>query len=95
MTLSKWADKQAVQIGDVVTFNLKYTNPGARPITGVVLSDSLTGRLEYIPGSARTDRDAVFTTQINEAGSVILRWEIPGPLLPGHTGTVSFQARVR
>ena len=49
----------------------------------VAVTDSLSGRLEYIPGSAQADRDAVFTTEPNEAGSVVLRWEISGRLLPG------------
>jgi uncharacterized repeat protein (TIGR01451 family) len=95
LVLIKWADRQAAQVGDVVTFFLKYTNHGGQPITDVALSDSLTARLEYIPGSAQSDRDAVFTTQENEAGSVILRWEINGKLMPGSSGVVRFQARVR
>jgi len=78
-----------------VTFYLKYTNHGGKPISDVALSDSLTGRLEYVPGSARSDRNAVFTIQENEAGSVILRWEVTGKLLPGQSGVVSFQAKVR
>lgn len=95
LVLCKTMDKQAVQIGDAVTFTLKYTNTGGQPITGVVVSDSLTGRLEYVPGTAQSDREAVFTTQDNEAGSRILRWEIAGRLLPGESGAVRFQARVR
>jgi uncharacterized repeat protein (TIGR01451 family) len=95
LVLCKTADKQAVQIGDVVTFTLKYTNTGGQPITGVVVSDSLTGRLEYVPGSAQSDRGMVFTTQNNEAGSLILRWELAGRLLAGESGIVRFQARVR
>jgi uncharacterized repeat protein (TIGR01451 family) len=95
LVLCKTADKQCVQIGECVTFFLKYTNTGGQPMTGVVVSDSLTGRLEYVPGSAKSDREAVFTTQDNEAGSQILRWEIAGRLLPGTSGVVSFQARVR
>ena len=79
----------------MVTFYLKYTNHGGKPISDVALSDSLTGRLEYVPGSARSDRNAVFTTQENEAGSVILRWEVTGKLLPGQSGIVSFQAKMR
>jgi uncharacterized repeat protein (TIGR01451 family) len=95
LCLYKWADKQAAQVGDVVTFFLKYSNQGGQPITDVAVSDSLSGRLEYIPGSAQSDRNAVFTTQQNEAGSLILRWEISGRLLPGDSGVVRFQARVR
>jgi uncharacterized repeat protein (TIGR01451 family) len=95
MQLIKWADRHSAQVGDVVTFYLKYSNNGSKPIDDVAVSDSLTGRLEYVPGSAKTDRNAVFTMQQNEAGSVILRWEVSGKLLPHQTGLISFQARVR
>jgi len=95
LLLHKWADKQAAVIGEAVTFHLKYTNQGGQPITGVAVSDSLTGRLEYIPGSARSDRQGIFTMSENEAGSLILRWEIGGPLLPGQSGNITFEARVR
>jgi uncharacterized repeat protein (TIGR01451 family) len=95
LQLNKWPDRCGAAIGEIITFYLKYTNKGGRAITNVVVSDSLTNRLEYVPGSARADRDAVFTTQANEAGSVILRWEINDPLPPGQSGTVSFQVRVR
>jgi uncharacterized repeat protein (TIGR01451 family) len=93
--LFKWASAQAAQVGDTVTLFLKYSNHGGQPITDVAVSDSLTGRLEYVPGTAKSDRPAVFTVQENEAGSVILRWEVSGRLLPGQSGVVSFQARVR
>jgi uncharacterized repeat protein (TIGR01451 family) len=95
MHLFKWADRHSAEVGDVVTFYLKYSNCGGKPIDDVAVSDSLTGRLEYVPGSAKTDRNAVFTVQQNEAGSVVLRWEISGRLLPGQGGLISFQARVR
>ncbi len=95
LALCKTADKQAVRVGEVVTFTLKYTNQGGQPISGIVVSDSLINRLEYVPGSAMADRDAVFTTQANEAGSLVLRWAIGGTLPPGQSGTLQFQARVR
>jgi uncharacterized repeat protein (TIGR01451 family) len=95
LVLYKCADRPAAKVGDVVTFTLRYSNHGGRPLTDIAVSDSLTTRLEYVPGSARADRDAVFTTQENEAGSLLLRWEITGKLQPGDSGAVSFQARVR
>lgn len=93
--LYKWADRTSAKVGDVVTFYLKYSNVGGKTITDVAVSDSLTGRLEYIPGSAKSDRDAVFTTRTNAAGSLVLNWEIRGPLLANQSGIVTFQARVR
>jgi len=95
LVLCKSADKQAAHIGDIVTFTLRFSNQGGQPINEVVVSDSLTTRLEYIPGTAKADRQAVFTMQENPAGSLVLRWEIGGALLPGHSGVVTFQARIR
>jgi uncharacterized repeat protein (TIGR01451 family) len=93
--LYKWVSTKTAQVGDVVTFFLKYSNVGGQPMTDVALNDSLTGRLEYVPGTAKSSRDAVFTTSENKAGSVILHWEISGTLPAGQSGTVSFQARIR
>jgi uncharacterized repeat protein (TIGR01451 family) len=95
LVLVKCADRDSARPGDVVTFTLKYSNLGGRAITDVAVTDSLSPRLEYVPGSTRSDRNAVFTTQDNEAGSVILRWEISGTLQPGESGRLLFQARVR
>lgn len=95
LVIIKWPDKCAGLVGDVITFYLKYTNHGGRPITDVAVTDSLGSRFEYVAGSARSDRESVFTTQPNAAGSVTLRWEFPGTLLPRQSGTVSFQARIR
>jgi uncharacterized repeat protein (TIGR01451 family) len=93
--ICKWASVGAAQIGDVVTFHIRYGNLGGKAIKDIAISDNLTGRLEYLPGTAKSDREAVFVTQDNEAGSLLLRWEIRDPLPPGERGVVSFQARVR
>jgi uncharacterized repeat protein (TIGR01451 family) len=95
LLLRKWADKHTAQLGDVVTIFLQYSNPGGQPISDVAVVDSLTTRLEYVMGSQKSDRAALFSLQENEAGSVKLRWEVRGQLLPGHSGLISFQVRVR
>ncbi|HEV3146893.1 MAG TPA: hypothetical protein VGZ47_23600 [Gemmataceae bacterium] len=95
ISLFKWADPKEAQIGDVVTFFLRYHNHTHEPVDNLVISDSLTPRLEYIPSSSRADREASMTVEPNEAGSVIVRWQISGKLLPGQSGVVSFQARIR
>jgi uncharacterized repeat protein (TIGR01451 family) len=95
LCLFKCADRGSAQVGDIVKFSLRYSNVGGRAITDVAVEDSLSGRLEYVEGSAESDRDAVFTMQPNEAGSVILRWEIAGRLLPGQSGRLRFKVRVR
>jgi uncharacterized repeat protein (TIGR01451 family) len=95
LVLIKCADRQVAEVGDVVTFTLRYSNHGGRPMTDVAVTDSLSPRLEYVPGSAQADRDAVFTMQENEVGSMILRWEISGKLLPGQSGVLRFRAKIR
>lgn len=84
-----------VKVGDVVTFTIRYYNGTRSPATDLMLSDSLSGRLEYVPGSAKSDRPTNVTTVDNEAGSAIVRFEIPGPIPAGQSGVVTFQARVR
>jgi uncharacterized repeat protein (TIGR01451 family) len=95
LIVDKWPDRCAAQIGDIVTFTLRYRNPGGRPITNVVVLDSLASRYEFILGSARADRPHTFTTQPNEAGSHILRWQINDPLPPRESGRITFQVRIR
>ncbi len=57
--------------------------------------NGLSGRLEYVPGSAQSDRPANFTAAENEVGSVVVRWELPGTIMPGQSGLVRFKAKVR
>jgi uncharacterized repeat protein (TIGR01451 family) len=78
-----------------VTFHLKFTNQGGQPISDVVVTDSLTGRLEYVPGSSRANRETIFTMQQNEAGSLLLQWQVVGRLQPRESGEITFQARIR
>jgi uncharacterized repeat protein (TIGR01451 family) len=96
LTVSKVIDADGpVGSGSVVTITLRYVNSGSRPVSDVVVSDSLSGRLEFVPGSAEADRAANFSAGENEAGSSVVRWELPGVLLPGQGGIVRFKAKVR
>jgi uncharacterized repeat protein (TIGR01451 family) len=95
LVIIKWPDRAGALIGDIVTFNLRYSNTGRQPIQNVVVVDNLTPRFEYVPGTAKTDRDGTFTFQPNSAGSHLLRWEFSSELPPGESGLISFQVRVR
>jgi hypothetical protein len=95
ISLFKWADPKEAQVGDVVTIYLKYKNHTKQFVDKLAISDSLTARLEYIPGSAKSDREAALLVQPNEVGSLILRWELTGRLPPGEGGVVAFKARIR
>lgn len=95
LQLCKMASTGAAGVGDEVTFTIQYRNGGSRPMTNVAVVDSLVGRLEYITGSAKSSRGAIFTAQPNEVGSAVLRWELEEPLAPGEWGQVEFKAKLR
>jgi uncharacterized repeat protein (TIGR01451 family) len=96
MTVTKTVDPPGPkQSGEIVTITIRYMNTGSKLASDIVISDSLSGRLEYVPGSAQSDRPANFTAAENEVGSVILRWDLPGTLVPGQGGTIKFKAKVR
>lgn len=96
LTVTKSVDPSGPkEPGEIVTITIKYSNTGNKPVDDVVISDSLSARLGYVEGSAQSDRPANFTTSENDVGSVVVRWELPGTLLPGQTGTVKFKAKVR
>ena len=80
----------------MVTVTLKFSNPTTETMTDViVIADSLTARLEYVDGTAKSSRAATFTAKNNEAGSVVLRWVIDGKLAPGESGIITFKARIK
>jgi uncharacterized repeat protein (TIGR01451 family) len=96
LTVTKTVDPTGPrEPGDVVTITIRYANTGAKAVSDVVVSDSLSARLEYVPGSAETNRPANFSAAENEVGSVIVRWELPNTLMPGQSGLVRFKAKVR
>ncbi len=95
LVIEKSADRSAAKVGEEVTFVIRYTNKGTQPVSNITVVDSLVTRLDYVPESADSDRPAVFTTRVNNADSVELRWEIKDPLPPGESGMVKFVCRIR
>ncbi|MCE9562790.1 MAG: DUF11 domain-containing protein [Planctomycetes bacterium] len=96
LTVTKVVDPPGPkQQGEIVTVVIRYANTGTKAASDIVISDSLSGRLAYVPGSAQTDRPSNFSSSENEVGSLVLRWELPGTLLPGQAGTIKFKAKIR
>lgn len=95
LKIIKLADKHVAKPGDVVTFTIHFDNVGERELTRVRIIDNLTPRLEFIEGSADSDRDGRLDVADNGEGSLVLTFELAEPL-PGESGgTVTFQTRVR
>ena len=91
----KMASTDEARPGDVIDFTIRFDNMGNAAIGNVTLIDNLTTRLEYVADSAKSSRDAEFSTQPNEGDSLVLRWEFAEPLEPNQGGVVRFQCRVR
>ena len=91
----KIADKIAARPGEEVEFTIRFDNISARPIGNVTLMDNLTRRLEYIDGSSECSKNSEFKSELNEAESLVLRWEVTDPLEPGTGGVIRFRCRVR
>jgi len=96
LLIQKWIDPpNPDHIGQEVTVHLKFSNPTNETMTDVVVADSLSTRLEYIAGTAKTSRPATFVATPNSAKSLMLRWSIDGKLMPGESGTITFKVRIK
>ena len=95
LRIIKVASTQSAAPGETVDFTLRFDNIGNQAIGNVTIIDNLTTRLEYAPDSAQCSIEADFITQPNEANSLVLRWEIQEPMLPGTGGIIRFRCKVR
>jgi len=95
LRLIKVASKNSAQPGEIIEFTLRFDNVGTELIGNVTILDDLTGRLEFLPGTAVASLKSGFVPQVNQNGSFTLRFEITDPLAPGDFGVIQFQCRVR
>ncbi len=95
LKLHKSASTSHAQPGDFVDFSLRFENLGRQSIGNVVIVDHLSPRLRYEPGSAASSVDAQFEAVMGDEGSLILRWELSEPLLPGAGGEMHFRCQVQ
>lgn len=95
LRLLKFASCGHAAPGEEVEFTLRYDNIGDQVIGNVTIVDNLSTRFEYVPESAKSSVDADFITQSNDAGSLILRWEVRDPVKPGQGGVLRFKVKVR
>jgi uncharacterized repeat protein (TIGR01451 family) len=91
----KVASTPTAVCGETIDFTIRFDNVGDQVIGNVVLLDSLTSRLEYVPDSAQSSLPARFSVQPNEGDSLVLRWEIDDPIEPGDGGVLRFRCVVR
>lgn len=95
LRIVKVADKATAEVGEIVTFSIRYDNPGPNPVHAVRIIDNLTPRLEYVQDSATSEAAGRLVVQDNGEGSLVLIWELSEPVPSKSGGVVTFQARVR
>ena len=95
LRITKVASKIAAEIGDEVEFTIRFDNLSSKPVGNVTIVDNLTGRLQYVPGSAACTQKAKFIDQVNDGGSLTLRWEVTDPVRPFKGGIIRFKCKVR
>ncbi len=93
----KLADRDVAQAGDVITFTIRFENPGDFDVYDVNIVDNLTPRLEYVADSGSIDDDNPGSLSLtpNGEGSHILTFTLDGPLKAHSTGVITFETRVR
>lgn len=95
LQVCKIASTNSALPGETVDFTIRFDNIGDQKIGNVTIADSLTARLEYVAGSEQSSMKATFSTKPNEAGSLVLKWDIVDPVPANGGGAVHFQCRVR
>ena len=95
LRICKLADKREALPGDVVTFTLRIDNLGKDVLRNVVVTDSLTPRLELLPDSLQSDLPGEFSVQPNKEGSSMIHFKLKDDLKGRTGGVITFQCKVR
>jgi uncharacterized repeat protein (TIGR01451 family) len=95
--------------GDILEYQITYTNNATTPITSLVINDATPAYTSFISQTAGTTpasltactKTAPGNTAVacsaaqTPGGSGSLSWSFTGPLNPGATGSVTFQVKVQ
>ncbi|MBU2686797.1 MAG: isopeptide-forming domain-containing fimbrial protein [Actinobacteria bacterium] len=90
VTVTKSADDLTPAPGDTVTYTIEVENTGDWPAYNIMVDDQVDGDMTYVPGSITGPGASVTAPDLSwdfQAG-------IPGPLNPGITETLTYQATV-
>ncbi|QHV98735.1 putative Ig domain-containing protein [Spirosoma endbachense] len=86
LAINKQVSRSKVSVGDTLTYTLILSNSGTVPATNLVVRDSASVGLRYIPGSASIPTGSNFTP-----GMPISSWQIPS-VGAGQSLTLTFRS---
>jgi uncharacterized repeat protein (TIGR01451 family) len=95
LSICKLVDKTEAVSGDIVTFTLRIDNLGKDALYSVVVTDSLTPRLELLPDSLQSTLEGDFSVQPNKEGSSVINFTLKNELKGKTGGVITFQCKVR
>jgi uncharacterized repeat protein (TIGR01451 family) len=99
LQIAKSVDVSTARPGDYILYTITYRNPGAEPLTSIVIQDatpSFTVFDSATCGGLGTGLSGCTITSAPPAGGTgPLTWTLNGTLAPGASGSVSFRVRVQ
>jgi uncharacterized repeat protein (TIGR01451 family) len=85
--------------GDVLTYTITYRNLGAQPLSAILIRDATPAYTVFVGASCGALGGGLggcgVTTQPAAGATGNVTWNLAGSLLPGASGTVTFQVRVQ
>ncbi|MBX3440955.1 MAG: DUF11 domain-containing protein [Planctomyces sp.] len=95
LQLVKLADRGSAKLGDVVSFSLRFSNLGGKPLTDVQVIDNLSPRLELLEETAEWDLEGELEVVDNGRQGTVITFRLAEPLQGQASGVLTFQCRVR
>lgn len=98
LVLTKSVDKANAKPGDYLVYTITFTNPGASPLSNLVIRDATPTWTVYDSGvcaavGAGITGCSLAQPAVGAQGTVV--WTLTGALAPGGSGSVSYRVRVQ
>jgi uncharacterized repeat protein (TIGR01451 family) len=94
LKLSKTVDKASAKGGDVITYEIAYTNQGDKPLQSLKINDATPAYTLFSSGACGTLATGLTNCTMTKAPAAgaagALEWTFTGALTPGASGKVTF-----
>jgi uncharacterized repeat protein (TIGR01451 family) len=94
LEITKSADKQRAEVGDVVTYRIEVRNPTVASVSDVIVRDHLPESFHYVPGTARLNIGSAPEQEIEpetSGGDLVFHL---GELPPGAGARLIYRVRI-
>jgi uncharacterized repeat protein (TIGR01451 family) len=99
LELVKTVSLATAKPGDVLTYTITYRNLGAQPLSAILIRDATPAYTVFVSANCGALGGGLggcgVTTQPANGATGNVTWSLAGSLLPGASGSVTFQVRVQ